>query len=202
MNGVIIKTTGKHYTVKSDLGDILDCRLKGKLRISGIKSTNPFVVGDRVEVSYESNQWLILSLHKRKNYILRKSVNLSKQTHIIASNIDQAILMITLSSPITTTAFIDRFLISANAFGVEVILVFNKTDAYSYTEKEDDDLTPKTKENISLEEWKKTWISKMEDNTIFISALNKSNFDSLRDLLYDKVKQLRIKRYPYNNFLY
>tara|TARA_E500000331_G_scaffold357982_2_gene422029 strand:+ start:7892 stop:9061 length:1170 start_codon:yes stop_codon:yes gene_type:complete len=83
-----------------------------------------------------------------------------------------------------------------------LILVFNKTDAYSYTEKEDDDLTPKTKENISLEEWKNTWISKMEDNTIFISALNKSNFDSLRDLLYDKVKQLHIKRYPYNNFLY
>lgn len=128
MNGVIIKTTGKHYSVKSDEGDILDCRLKGKLRISGIKSTNPFVVGDRVEVSCESNQWLILSLHKRKNYILRKSVNLSKQTHIIASNIDQALLMITFSSPVTTTAFIDRFLISANAFGVEVILVFNKID--------------------------------------------------------------------------
>ena len=78
MNGVIIKTTGKHYSVKSDEGDVLDCRLKGKLRILGIKSTNPFVVGDRVEVSCESNQWLILSLHKRKNYILRKSVNLSK----------------------------------------------------------------------------------------------------------------------------
>ncbi|MDC3389873.1 ribosome small subunit-dependent GTPase A, partial [Flavobacteriales bacterium] len=111
MNGVIIKTTGKHYSVKSDSGDILDCRLKGKLRISGIKSTNPFVVGDRVELSCESNQWLILSLHERKNYILRKSVNLSKQTHIIASNIDQALLMITFSSPVTTTAFIDRFLI-------------------------------------------------------------------------------------------
>ena len=83
-----------------------------------------------------------------------------------------------------------------------LILVFNKTDAYSYTEKEEDDLTPKTKENISLEEWKNTWISKMEDNTIFISALNKSNFDSLRNLLYNKVKELHIKRYPYNNFLY
>ena len=83
-----------------------------------------------------------------------------------------------------------------------LILVFNKTDAYSYIEKEEDDLTPKTKENISLEEWKNTWISKMDDNTIFISALNKSNFDNLRNSLYNKVKELHIKRYPYNNFLY
>jgi GTP-binding protein HflX len=97
---------------------------------------------------------------------------------------------------------VNQTLAEIDVINKPLILVFNKTDAYSYTEKDDDDLTPKTKENISLEEWKNTWISKMEDNTIFISALNKSNFDSLRDLLYDKVKQLHIKRYPYNNFLY
>lgn len=83
-----------------------------------------------------------------------------------------------------------------------LILVFNKTDTFTFTRKEKDDLTPKTKDNISLQDWKNTWISKMEDNTIFISALNKTNFDSLRKLLYNKVKELHIKRYPYNNFLY
>ena len=97
---------------------------------------------------------------------------------------------------------VNQTLAEIDASDKPLILVFNKTDAYSYTEKEEDDLTPKTKENISLEEWKNTWLSKMEDNTIFISALNKSNFDNLRNLLYDKVKQLHIKRYPYNNFLY
>ena len=83
-----------------------------------------------------------------------------------------------------------------------LILVFNKTDAFTFNQKEEDDLTLKTKENISLEEWEKTWVSKMEDNTIFISALNKTNFSSLRGLLYNKIKELHIKRYPYNNFLY
>ncbi len=97
---------------------------------------------------------------------------------------------------------VNQTLSEIDASDKPLILVFNKTDAYVYTEKEQDDLTPKTKENISLEEWKNTWISKMEDNTIFISALNKSNFDSLRNLLYNKVKELHIKRYPYNNFLY
>ena len=97
---------------------------------------------------------------------------------------------------------VNQTLSEIDASDKPLILVFNKTDAYRYTEKEEDDLTPKTKENISLEEWKNTWISKMEDNTIFISALNKSNFDSLRNLLYNKVKELHIKRYPYNNFLY
>ena len=128
MNGVIIKTTGKRYTVKTDSGEIVQCRLKGKFRIKGIKSTNPIVVGDKVEVEQESELWMIVKLHKRKNHILRKSVNLSKQTHIIAANIDQALLMITLDSPVTTTGFIDRFLVAANAYGVEVVLLFNKTD--------------------------------------------------------------------------
>jgi ribosome biogenesis GTPase len=128
MNGVVIKTTGKRYTVKTDSGEIVQCRLKGKFRIKGIKSTNPIVVGDKVEVEQESELWMIVKLHKRKNHILRKSVNLSKQTHIIAANIDQALLMITLDSPVTTTGFIDRFLVAANAYGVEVVLLFNKTD--------------------------------------------------------------------------
>jgi len=128
MNGVVIKATGKRYTVKPDTGGIVQCRLKGKFRIQGIKSTNPVVVGDNVEIVQESELWMIVKLHERKNYILRKSVNLSKQTHIIAANIDQALLMITLNSPVTTTGFIDRFLVAANAYGIEVILLFNKVD--------------------------------------------------------------------------
>ena len=128
MNGVVIKTTGKRYTVKTDKGEIVQCRLKGRFRIQGIKSTNPIVVGDKVEVEHESELWMIVKLYDRKNHILRKSVNLSKQTHIIAANIDQALLMITLDSPVTTTGFIDRFLVAANAYGVEVVLLFNKTD--------------------------------------------------------------------------
>ena len=131
MNGVVIKTTGKRYTVKTDIGEIVQCRLKGKFRIQGIKSTNPIVVGDKVEVVQESELWMIVKLYDRKNHILRKSVNLSKQTHIIAANIDQALLMITLNSPVTTTGFIDRFLVAANAYGIEVILLFNKVDLLS-----------------------------------------------------------------------
>ena len=131
MNGVVIKTTGKRYTVKTEVGDIVQSRLKGKFRITGIKSTNPIVVGDKVEVVQESELWMIVKLHARKNHILRKSVNLSKQTHIIAANIDQALLMITLDSPVTTTGFIDRFLVAANAYGIEVVLLFNKIDLLS-----------------------------------------------------------------------
>ncbi len=141
MNGVVIKATGKRYTVKTADGEIVQCRLKGKFRIQGIKSTNPIVVGDKVELEKESELWMIIKLHERKNNILRKSVNLSKQTHIIAANIDQAILMITLDSPVTTTGFIDRFLVSANAYGVEVILLLNKIDLL-------DDTMQKNKNNL------------------------------------------------------
>jgi len=136
MNGVVIKSTGSWYQVKSENNDFLECRLKGKFRLKGIKSTNPIVVGDKVKIEQSDDSFMIVKLFDRKNAIIRKSVNLSKQTHIIASNIDQAILMITLIAPVTTTTFIDRFLISANAFGVDVILLFNKTDLYTSAEKE------------------------------------------------------------------
>ena len=136
MNGVVIKSTGSWYLVKSEGDYLLECRLKGKFRIKGIKSTNPIVVGDKVKVEKSDDSFMIVKLYDRKNSIVRKSVNLSKQTHIIASNIDQAILMATLINPITTTTFIDRFLVSANAFGVDVILLFNKTDLYNKQEIE------------------------------------------------------------------
>jgi len=139
VQATVIKTTGDRYLVKSQTGDLLDCRLKGKFRIKGIRSTNPVVVGDWVDLEKIDDYYMITKLRDRKNFIVRKSVNLSKQTHIIASNIDQAILMVTLLNPITTTTFIDRFLVSANAFGVDVILLFNKTDLYSDRNKKEHD---------------------------------------------------------------
>ena len=151
MNGIVIKTTGKYYTVKTDSSKIVQCRLKGKFRLAGIKSTNPIVVGDRVELEQESKLWLIVKLQQRRNQILRKSVNLSKQIHIIAANIDQAILMITLDSPITTTGFIDRFLVAANAYGIDVVLLFNKTDLLIDTLKVEQENLQKIYEKIGYE---------------------------------------------------
>lgn len=131
MQGLVTKTTGSWYMVKTEDGTLRECRIKGKFRIHGIKSTSPVVVGDCVTVREEGDNWMIVDLQERKNYIVRKSVNLSKQTHIIAANINQAILMITIQSPVTTTGFIDRFLASARAYGVDVLLLFNKLDIYS-----------------------------------------------------------------------
>ena len=131
MQGVVTKSTGSWYTVKTEDGVLRKCRIKGKFRIQGIKSTNPVVVGDYVLVQKESDNWIIVDLKERKNYIVRKSVNLSKQTHIIAANVNQAVLVITIESPVTTTGFIDRFLVSAKAYNVDVLLLFNKLDVYS-----------------------------------------------------------------------
>lgn len=139
MNGLVTKSTGIWYQVKSESGKILECRLKGKFRTQGIKSTNPVVVGDKVKVEESDEAFMIVERYERKNAIIRKSVNLSKQTHVIASNIDQAILMVTINNPVTTTTFIDRFLLSANAFGVDVILLFNKTDLHSDRDKKEHD---------------------------------------------------------------
>jgi ribosome biogenesis GTPase len=131
--GIVYCSTGSHYRVKSE-GRFYDCRIKGKFRIKGIKSTNPVAVGDVVFFSLKSevNQTMgvISKIEARRNYIVRKSVNLSKQIHILASNIDQVFLMITLKTPPTFPAFIDRFLVTAKAYGVDVVLVFNKIDLY------------------------------------------------------------------------
>lgn len=131
MQGVVIKSTGSWYTVKTEDGILRECRIKGKFRIQEIKSTSPLVVGDCVTVQEDGDNWMIVDLQERKNYIVRKSVNLSKQIHIIAANINQAILVVTIQSPVTTTGFIDRFLASARAYSVDVLLLFNKLDIYS-----------------------------------------------------------------------
>jgi ribosome biogenesis GTPase len=125
MKGLVVKNTGSWYTVRTDDGRLLDCKVKGNFRIKGIRSTNPVAVGDRVTVNDEG--WIV-DIDDRRNYIIRKSINLSKQSHILAANVDQALLVVTVSHPQTSTTFIDRFLASAEAYRVPVILVFNKTD--------------------------------------------------------------------------
>ena len=139
MTGTVYKSTGSWYFVKSEEGDLYQCRIKGKFRIKGIKSTNPIAVGDSVEFDIETKGdeeiGVIKLIHERTNYIVRKSVNLSKQTQIIASNIDLAFLLITINNPPTLTTFIDRFLVTAQAYSIKVILVFNKIDSYKEEEK-------------------------------------------------------------------
>ena len=125
LKGLVIKNTGSWYTVLTDDGQLLDCKVKGNFRIKGIRSTNPVAVGDRVTIG-EGN-W-ITEIEDRRNYIIRKSINLSKQSHILAANVDQALLIVTVSKPETSTTFIDRFLASAEAYRVPVVLIFNKTD--------------------------------------------------------------------------
>ena len=134
MTGIVYKSTGSWYTVKAENGDFIECRIKGKFRLKGIKSTNPISVGDVVDFDLdETSDKITGSIHniqERKNYIVRKSVNLSHQMHIIASNLDYVFLLITINNPPTTFNFIDRFLITAEAYDIETILVFNKIDTF------------------------------------------------------------------------
>lgn len=138
MTGTVYKSTGSWYWVKSDT-TLYKCRMKGKFRLKGIKSTNPIAVGDQVDFSLETKNneetGVITKIHERKNYIVRKSVNLSKQTHIIAANIDQVFLLITIDNPPTFTTFIDRFLVTAEAYSIEAILIFNKIDTYAIEQR-------------------------------------------------------------------
>ena len=129
MKGLVIKNTGSWYTVLTDDGQLFDCKIKGNFRLKGIRSTNPVAVGDRVViVPNQEGTAFITEIEDRRNYIIRKSINLSKQSHIIAANVDQALLVVTVAQPQTSTTFIDRFLASAEAYRVPVVLVFNKTD--------------------------------------------------------------------------
>jgi len=132
--GLVIKSTGSWYNVISDeTGENISCQIRGKLRTKGIKTTNPIAVGDRVEYKCDTNvtQGIIHKILPRKNYIIRKSINLSKQAHILAANVDQAVLIVTLANPKTYPEFIDRFLVSAEAYRIPTRIVFNKIDIYS-----------------------------------------------------------------------
>ncbi len=138
MKGTVYKSTGSWYSVKAQDGSFYDCRIKGRFRIQGIKSTNPVAVGDKVifelEQTGDAVTGVIKDIEDRENYIIRKSVNLSKQTHIIAANVDLCFLVITLNNPPTFTAFIDRFLVTCEAYHIEAVLLFNKVDTLTADE--------------------------------------------------------------------
>ena len=177
MTGIIYKSTGSWYFVKSEKGDLYQCRIKGKFRIKGIKSTNPIAVGDSVEFDIETKGdeeiGVIKLIHERTNYIVRKSVNLSKQTQIIASNIDLAFLLITINNPPTLTTFIDRFLVTAQAYSIKVILVFNKIDSYKEEEKG---------EIAYLKDIYKT----IGYTCVEVSAIKRINLDTVKSLMKSK----------------
>lgn len=135
MKGVVIKSTGSWYTVLAN-NEMLKCRVVGKIRLDDIDATNPVAVGDIVEVNEKGGEWVITEIEERKNYIVRKSTNLSKRKHIIASNLDQAIIIVTLKQPKTFTRFIDRFLLTTEMFHVPAVIIFNKIDVYGKKEME------------------------------------------------------------------
>ena len=148
--GIVYRSTGIWHLVKSE-NNFYNCRIKGKLRLENSKSTSPVVVGDNVNFILEiknNNQGIIIKIKKRRNHIIRKSVKLSKQVQIIASNIDQIFLIVTLNYPITFTQFIDRILVTAEAYKIPLNLVFNKMDLYSSSEKNEIEILKKTYESI------------------------------------------------------
>lgn len=181
MTGTVYKSTGSWYLVKSEEGQFYNCRIKGKFRIKGIKSTNPVAVGDRVEFSPDEkggeSEGVINKIHERENYIIRKSVNLSKQTHIIASNIDVVFLLITLNNPPTFTTFIDRFLVTAEAYGIRAVLLFNKVDTYNEDELVD------VKYLAAL-------YRKIGYQCIGISAKTGKNVEQVKELMHGKTSMI------------
>jgi ribosome biogenesis GTPase len=149
MQGLVIKNTGSWYTVKTDEGPVVESKIKGNFRLKGIRSTNPVAVGDGVEIAVNpEGTAFITAIDERRNYIIRKSQNLSKQSHILAANVDSAFLLVTVAHPQTSTTFIDRFLASAEAYSVPVTLLFNKTDLLDPDEKRYQEMMVKLYETV------------------------------------------------------
>lgn len=178
MIGTVYKSTGSWYTVKTSNGKFYECRIKGKFRLQGLKSTNPIAVGDVVEFDAETKNntetGVIKRIEERKNYIVRKSVNLSKQTHIIASNIDQVFLLVTINNPPTFTSFIDRFLVTAEAYSINTVILFNKIDAYD-------------QETILEVKYLASIYRKIGYECIGISAATGKNIDKVKELMLGKI---------------
>lgn len=178
MFGLVVRNTGSWYTVKTDDGRMVDSKIKGNFRLKGIRSTNPVAVGDRVEiVENAEGTAFITAISDRRNYIIRKSPNLSKQSHIIAANVDQALLVVTVNRPQTSTTFIDRFLASAEAYRVPVVLVFNKTDILDDADRRYQDMMIALYENIGYE-------------CRAVSAATGSGVDELRKMLAGRITVL------------
>lgn len=177
MNGIVMKSTGSWYNVLAEDGRMVDCRIKGVFRIKGIKTTNPVAVGDRVQFEEEGQEkGVINKIEERRNYIIRKSINLSRQTHIIAANMDQAMLIATLAFPRTSAGFIDRFLLTAEAYKIPVSLVFNKLDLF----EDEPELMDSLNEFISIYE-------KIGYPCYKVSATEKKSIEILKDITKDKI---------------
>lgn len=177
MTGIVYKSTGSWYVVKAEDNQFYNCRIKGKFRIKGIKSTNPIAVGDVVDFDLDETvdevNGVITNIHDRKNYVVRKSVNLSKQTHILASNVDIIFLIVTINNPVTTTSFIDRFLVTAEAYGIEAVLLFNKIDTF-------DEAT--TDEQLYLQ----YIYSKIGYKCLRVSATESKGLEALKEMMVGK----------------
>ena len=178
MKGLVIRNTGSWYTVLTDDGQLFESKVKGNFRLKGIRSTNPVAVGDRVElVANQEGTAFITAIEDRRNYIIRRSQNLSKQSHIIAANVDQAFLVVTVDFPQTSTTFIDRFLASAEAYRVPVVLVFNKTDLL------DDDL-------LRYQQLMMTLYENIGYRCLAISAGTGEGIEALQPLMQQKITLL------------
>lgn len=178
MTGTIIKNTGSWYVVRTDDGQFFSCKVKGNFRLRGIRSTNPVAVGDRVGIiPSEDGTALISEILDRRNYVIRKATNLSKQSHILAANVDQVLLLVTISHPETYITFIDRFLASAEAYRIPVVLIFNKTDLYNRKERQQ----------------MKDWMSLYQGigySCLSCSAVRGEGIGKLQELLKDKTTLL------------
>lgn len=178
MKGLVIKNTGSWYTVKTDDGQLIESKIKGNFRLKGIRSTNPVAVGDHVEIIINQEGTAFISaIEDRRNYIIRKSPNLSKQSHILAANVDQALLVVTVNYPQTSTTFIDRFLASAEAYSVPVVLVFNKHDLLS-------------EEELHYEKMMCTLYETVGYKCVEISAETGEGVEQLFPILKDKISLL------------
>ena len=178
MKGLVIKNTGSWYTVKTDDGQLIESKIKGNFRLKGIRSTNPVAVGDHVEIiTNQEGTAFISAIEDRRNYIIRKSPDLSKQSHILAANVDQALLVVTVNYPQTSTTFIDRFLASAEAYSVPVVLVFNKHDLLS-------------EEELHYEKMMCTLYETVGYKCVEISAETGEGVEQLFPILKDKISLL------------
>lgn len=178
MHGLVIKNTGSWYTVKTDEGAIIESKIKGNFRLKGIRSTNPVAVGDRVElILNQEGTAFISAIEDRRNYIIRKSSNLSKQSHILAANIDQALLLVTVNRPQTSTTFIDRFLASAEAYRIPVVLLFNKIDLLDASERRYQELLSRLYTTIGY-------------RCLALSAQTGEGIEPLRELLIGQISLL------------
>ena len=173
--GLVIKSTGSWYKVQKPNKEIIDCKIRGKIRLKGIRTTNPISVGDIVQfLMLEDGTGLITKIETRKNYIIRKATNLSKESHIIAANIDQAFIVLSLKHPTTPLEFVDRFLVTAEAYSIKAYIIFNKTDILSDEEKEDLQILRFIYKEAGYESYE-------------ISAKQGTNIDQIRNMLPGKI---------------